>query len=283
MKPVADEMLATGRDHFAPEAVRLAGGTALAYTARDPTAARPNEDALALLPLDDERAVIALADGAGGEPGGAEAAALTLRTLQQRLREARSRPPAEGLRAPILDAIEAANRQVLSSLPGALTTLEVVEIGVRYVRSYHIGDSGTLLMGGRGRIKYRTISHSPVGYAVEAGLVEAGEALFHEDLHLVSNLLGTREMRIDIGPRLRLTPRDTLLVASDGLGDNLLPSELVELARRGPLVQVRDRLAALGHRRMLEPAAGAPSKQDDLSFVLFRPGPPRGTAADARR
>ncbi len=275
MKPLTDEMLAIGHDHYAPEAVRLASGTALAYTARDPTADRPNEDALALLPLDDERAVIALADGAGGEPGGAEAAALTLRTLQRSLREARAQPPAEGLRAAILDAIEAANRQLLDTLPGALTTLEVVEIGAWHVRSYHIGDSGTLLMGGRGRIKYRTISHSPVGYAVEAGLVEAGEALFHEDLHLVSNLLGTREMRIDIGPRLRLAPRDTLLVASDGLGDNLLPRELVELARKSPLERVRDRLAALGRRRMLEPTAGAPSKPDDLSFVLFRPDPPR--------
>ncbi len=279
---MTDEMLATGRDHFAPQAARLAGGTALAYTARDPTADRPNEDALALLPLDDERAVIALADGAGGEPGGAEAAALTLRTLQQSLRQARAQPPAEGLRAAILDAIEAANRQLLNTLPGALTTLEVVEIGAWHVRSYHIGDSGTLLMGGRGRVKYRTISHSPVGYAIEAGLVEAGEALFHEDLHLVSNLLGTREMHIDIGPRLRLSPRDTLLVASDGLGDNLLPRELTELSRKSPLERVRDRLAALGRRRMLEPTAGTPSKPDDLSFVLFRPDPARGPGAEGR-
>jgi serine/threonine protein phosphatase PrpC len=179
------------------------------------------------------------------------------------------------LREGILNGFELANRAV-SALPGgAATTLAVAEIEGRQVRSYHVGDSMILVVGQRGKTKLQTVSHSPVGYAVEAGVLGQDEAMHHEERHLVSNMVGTAEMRIEIGPILELRPRDTLLLASDGLFDNLRMDEIVGLIRKGPLDRVARALIDQCRRRMLEPASGLPSKPDDLTFVAFRPVPSR--------
>jgi len=138
------------------------------------------------------------------------------------------------------------------------------------MRAYHAGDSMVLVTGQRGRIKWLTIPHSPVGYAVEAGLLDRGDALHHEDLHLVSNLLGGQGMRIELGASLELSPRDTVVLASDGLSDNLHLDEIVDRVRKGPLCQAVAALAALGRQRMAASAEGVPSKPDDLTFIAIR-------------
>ena len=131
-----------------------------------------------------------------------------------------------------------------------------------------------LVVGQRGKIKLQTVSHSPVGYAVEAGVLDEKEALHHEDRHLVSNMLGLADMRIEVGSIVELAPRDTLLLASDGLFDNLHLDEIVDRVRKGPLTQVVQHLASDAAQRMTIPREGQPSKTDDLTFVAFRPVPP---------
>ena len=100
-----------------------------------------------------------------------------------------------------------------------------------------------LLLGQRGRLKLQTVAHSPVGFAVESGLLDEAEAMHHAERHLVSNVLGVPDMRIEVGSQLRLAPRDTLLLASDGLSDNLRMDEIVALLRTGPLEVACERLA----------------------------------------
>jgi len=226
-----DAVLILDRDMSEPETHRLAGGHAAVFSARSPGRQTPNEDAAALLPIDPGSAVLAVADGLGGESAGEEAAALAVRCLADALEPSvRSRSL---LRDAILNGFERANREV-RRLPGAAaTTLAVVEIQEDLVRPYHVGDSAILLMGQRGRIKLRTVSHSPVGFAVEAGLLDEADALQHDDRHLVSNVLGGPDMRIEVGSVLHLAARDTLLLASDGLADNLHTAEIVECVRKG--------------------------------------------------
>jgi serine/threonine protein phosphatase PrpC len=86
----------------------------------------------------------------------------------------------------------------------------------------------------------------------------------------VSNFLGTSEMRIDIGHAIKLQPRDTIVVASDGLMDNVLTGEIVDRVRKGPLPKAADAVISLARRRMGGTAADQPSKPDDLTFLLFR-------------
>jgi len=101
-------------------------------------------------------------------------------------------------------------------------------------------------------------------------MLDQRAALHHEERHLVSNFVGTSEMRIEIGPGLMLNPRDTVLLASDGLMDNVHLHEITEVIRKGPLAAAAASLSGLARRRMTVETLHQPSKPDDLSFILFR-------------
>ena len=119
-------------------------------------------------------------------------------------------------------------------------------------------------------MKLQTIPHSPIGYAVEAGLMKEEEAIHHESRHVISNVIGSDQMRIEIGPPTELAPRDTLLLASDGLFDNLLPDEIIETIRSGPLDEAVGALVQIARDRMATQTGDAPSKPDDLTVIAFR-------------
>lgn len=246
----------------------IAGGEVAFFSARCPGYAI-NQDAAALLPFGTDGAVLAVADGAGGGRAGERAAALAVSALGTALEEAER----EGftLREAILNGIERANQAVSDLGVGAATTLAAAEVGPGRVRPYHVGDSLILLVGQRGKVKLETVSHSPVGFAVEAGVLDKREAIHHEDRHLVSNMLGAPDMRIEMGSERTLAPRDTLVLATDGLSDNLHVREIAERVRRGPLYDAAEALAATARRRMYAPNESEPSKPDDLTLLAFRP------------
>jgi serine/threonine protein phosphatase PrpC len=105
---------------------------------------------------------------------------------------------------------------------------------------------------------------------VEAGFLDKRAALHHEERHLVSNFVGTSDMRIDMGAGIELRPRDTVLLASDGLTDNVHIEEVVERIRKGPLTDGARAVASLARHRMANSEGKQPSKPDDLSLILFR-------------
>lgn len=252
----------------APEIARTGRAEVAVFTHACPGHDGGNEDAAAWLALSGGRFVLMVADGMGGLPDGHSASKLALRSL---VRPVTAAAMNDGhLRGAILDGIEAANRAILGELGGSGSTLVVCEINGDVVRSYHVGDSAVMLVGQRGKLKHATIAHSPIGYAVEAGLLDAEAAMVHEDRHLISNMLGAPEMKIEIGPKTKIAARDTLLLASDGVLDNLRPEEITEVVRKGPLDVAAAELARACRARMLEPDAEHPSKPDDLTFVLFR-------------
>lgn len=247
---------------------RMGGGTLIAYTCRCPGKLTDNEDTVAAIPYGPEAAVLVVADGAGGLPAGRRASRTAVTTLEQSLQTSMSETTL--LRTAILTGIEAANKAVMAIGNGSATTLTVVTIEGRLARTYQIGDSEAIIVGLRGKLKGQTLAHSPTGFAVEAGFLDQREALHHEERHLVSNLLGSNEMRIDVGATVELSPRDTILLASDGLTDNIHVEEIVELMRKGPLEGAVEALTGLARRRMAVTSKTQPSKPDDLSVILFR-------------
>ncbi len=248
-----------------PARVVLPTGAAVVFTTPSPDRETANEDSAAVAAVG-SCSVLIVADGVGGHAAGDRASALAVSSLLDCVAGA----PPEGLRAAILDGFESANRAVQALGVGAATTLAVVELRDGNMRPFHAGDSAVLAVGQRGRLKHLTISHSPVGYGVEAGLIQEGDAMHHGERHLVSNLVGTPEMRIEVGPRIKLAPYDTVLLGSDGVFDNLTTDEVVETVRRGRLEQAADSLREQCGKRMRNPVKGAPSKPDDLTFVLHR-------------
>lgn len=253
-----------------PVAHALAGGTACVFTARCPDSESPNEDAAAVVSVGNGSGVLLVADGMGGGNSGEEAAMRAISEVEAAVSALATTADDDTLRSAILNGIENANESIRTELNGAGTTVAAVEIVNGVIRPYHVGDSMIVVVGGRGKIKHQTIAHSPTGYGVEAGLIEARDAMHHEDRHLVSNYIGSATMHIAIGPMLALAQRDTVIVASDGLADNVHLDELAEYLRKGPLDKALQRIVELARARMRTPQNGKPSKPDDLTVVAFR-------------
>lgn len=248
--------------------VALGGGRAEAYCDISPDKHSDNQDSLMLLELDADRCVLAVADGAGGIQGGRRAARLSLRTLRDQI--SHSDHSGDKLRTVIMDAMEVANAAVVSATRGAACTLTVVSIEGRVARVFHVGDSVALITGQRSALKLQTVAHSPVGFAVAAGFLTEADAMFHPERHVVSNFVGTQEMVIEVGSPITLAKHDSVLLASDGLTDNLFTDEIAECMRRGEMSGCMDSLIKSTRDRMRREDYRVPGKADDLAIILFR-------------
>lgn len=262
----APQVFSGDAEHFD---IRLERGLVCVRSFKSPDKLTGNEDAAAVIQVGADALVIAVADGVGGTPSGREAASMTMRVLGDSLTA--DGLDSDGLRGAILDAVDGANKRVLELGRGAATTLVIGELIGSQLRSYHVGDSELLAVGQRGRVKMRLVPHSPTGFAVEAGLMDENEAVSHDQRHVLFNVIGSPEMRVDIGTPMELSVRDTVLLATDGLLDNLYGDEIVEIIRKGSLPAAADRLVDAARERMqLEDPGDTPSKPDDVTIILYR-------------
>ncbi len=247
----------------------FAGGSAIVFSTPRPENETSNEDSAALIPSGSESGLVVVADGLGGSRAGDQASKAAIETMEKVFRK--DVEDGNDRRAAILDGFEQANTAVINLGLGAGTTLAVVEIGPDYVRPYHVGDSLILIVSNQGTIKFQNVAHSPIGYAVESGMLNETDALEHEERHIVSNIVGSQEMHIEVGPKISLAKRDTLVVASDGLSDNFRIEEIVEFIRKGPMNEAAASIIEVCSRRMRgQENGGSPSKPDDLTFIAFR-------------
>jgi len=254
------------QDLESPRSVRLSQGEAVFFTHRAPDKQTVNEDSMALVDIGPATTVLMVADGLGGQPVGATASEMAVKSVAESLKQSDITP-----REAILQGVDRANHKIMDSGTGAATTLAVVELQNNQLRPYHVGDSMIVVTGQRGKQKLFTVSHSPVGYAVEAGLLNEEEAISHEERHLVSNVVGAEDMNISVGFQIDMAPRDTLLIASDGLFDNMYYEEIIALIRKGPLEDAAHSLVEIAHNRMASLDSLQPCHPDDLSFIIYRP------------
>jgi serine/threonine protein phosphatase PrpC len=226
------------------------------------------EDAALVVELGPRSCLLAVADGMGSGPRADDASGQVLACLAARA-EALAE---EGVgRVQVLDAIEEASQAIRGWGIGAATTLVVAGIDDTGYRTYHVGDSEAVVTGQRGRLKWQTISHSPTGYAQASGLLGPADAIVHEERHLVDSMVGLDGMRVDLGERRTLAARDTLVVATDGVFDNLSVSEVVDTIRTGPLAAAAQALMDRVQERMTAGSGATPGKPDDTAFILYRP------------
>lgn len=247
---------------------RVASGTAGVVAQRCPEKTTANEDSIAVLSMSSTCGLIAIADGVGGHEGGDRASSILVEELLSIRNIAQVRN--DDLRIEIVDAIERGDRRIQQLQIGAATTVAVVEIKGNCIRPYHVGDSTVLVVSENRHVKYRTPAHSPVGYAFESGMISEQEALDHDELHIVDNLVGCERMRIEIGPTIELAQRDTVVIGSDGLFDNLREDEIIAHLKNRSLTQRVEGIATHAMGRMQVHEDGEPCKPDDLSIVLFK-------------
>lgn len=291
-------------DHERPERLSPERGEAVLFSTKAFDKPTGNEDAALFCELPGAVTVLAVADGVGGLPAGAVAAATAIGAVRRAVERTISRAdrvadraiePSSGreassgaaretareagstLRSAIFDAFEEANAQLLEMGVGAATTLVVVEVRDGTARAYHAGDSGALLVGQRGRVRFETIPHSPVGYGVAAGMLEPSETHHHDERHLLSNCVGSRDMRVEVGAPVAMSARDTLLLATDGVLENIERRDLIDQIRAGSLLQAATDLQARLRLTMAGADPKLPAHPDDATALLFR------TARDRQR
>ncbi len=256
-------ILFAGRDLDEPITFSILSGEVALFTGASPMPSHDNEDAVGVFDWKGNTGVLAVADGLGGLPRGEDAS--------RRVVESLANPTTAGGINSVVACLESANESLVSGCSGSGTTVSVVTIERRRIRSYHVGDSATMVIGRRGRIKFQTTPHSPVGIAEANGQLDEKAAMIHPNRHVINNIIGMPDMWIDIGKPIQLADLDTVILASDGLWDNLYREEVAGLVGHRFLMESANRILRMVTDRMRRERGSEFGKPDDLSFILYRP------------
>lgn len=257
------------KDMKNPVQLEMKHGATSLITVKSPDKESDNEDSVGVIEINSTTAILAVADGAGGYRGGSKASKLAIEALVQMIENADHKKA--NYRTAILDAFEVANKNIADLGIGAATTFSVAEIDKGFVRFYHVGDSPMILVGQKGKLKMKTMPHSPVGYAVAAGVMDQKQALESDESHIVSNLVGLEGMYIEISSPIPFAAKDSLLLASDGLSDNILLDKILDFLRKGEMNESLQDLAKSCQTKMKDESENNPGHPDDMSILIYRP------------
>ena len=210
--------------------------------------------------------LLAVADGIGGEAGGAVASRMALTTLERRYFGA---TPVDGTREAFIEALRAAaaaaNQAVLEvadnepRLARMGCTLTGVCLLAEGFLVFNAGDSRVYRFR-QGALECLTRDDSMASLVVEAGAMTAEEAARSPIGHTLTNCLGSREFQLNVQERT-WRDGDLLLACSDGLYDMVPDPRIREILDRETTLEGRtDRLVE-------EALAGGGT--DNISIVLI--------------
>jgi len=227
--------------------------------------------------------VFAVSDGMGGHLGGALAAEITVRTLQQQL--ALIPPASNRFGDHVRQAFLVANRDVFTKREAndpltremGATGVALVTSGARFIVA-HVGDSRAYLWRGH-QLRQLTRDHTRVQGMVDSGLLSAQQALTHPDASVLDRAIGHQAtVDVDVTDWIDLEPSDMLLLCSDGLCGYMTDAEIAAILSAGGDPQAcTNRLieAALGkggHDNVtVQLVRFAPSTMRTLNRALARP------------
>ena len=256
--------------------------------------------------------VYVVSDGMGGYRGGAMAAELTVRTLQERL--AALSPASGSFPEQVRDAFLAANQAVFQQRsPDNPDTRDMGATGVALITAGaramvgHVGDSRAYLMS-RGAMRQLTRDHTRVQKMVDAGLLTPAQAGTHPDASMLDRAIGHEPtVEVDVSSWITLKPGDMVLLCSDGLCGYVADAEIGTILRsKGSPQALADQLVdcALGKGgednvtvqlvrlgggpripwlvRLRQPAIVAPASVLASAMVAWGVGGPYLDAADGR-
>ncbi len=215
----------------------------------------------------------AVADGIGGEAGGAIASRLALATLERQYYEAApwegGRTASGGARKAFIEALrsaaEGANEVVLEAADGEprLARMGCTLTGVCLLADgllvFNAGDSRVYRFR-RGTLECLTRDDSMASLVVEAGAMTAEEAARSPIGHTLTNCLGSREFQLRVQERV-WRDGDLLLACSDGLYDMVRDERIREILSREATLE--------GRAEALVAEALANGGNDNVSIVLI--------------
>lgn len=175
----------------------------------------------------------AVADGVGGQQGGAVASRLALSAMDSQFYSVEK---ADDVLAETKIALEAAadraNQTILSvashrpELGGMGCTVAGICLTTAGCLVFHAGDSRVFRYR-NGALKQVTADDSVAALAARSGRLTPEEAACSPIRHTITNYLGSPSFRLNVERPSELRDRDIVLACSDGLHD-LVPHEIME-------------------------------------------------------
>jgi len=229
-----------------------------------------NEDAFGLwMPEDSSEArtrcaVLAVADGMGGHPGGEVASALAVNAVCHLANEEKFDPPADFIGGVFENATEQirdrGREEPRFREMGTTLTAAYLADGRAWVG--HIGDT-RLYWIRQGRVMQVTIDHNVAQELVDSGKLDPEAAEDHPMSNVLTRCLGVcpQDQPDLLSGVLELEVGDQLLLASDGLAKTVHVDAILELVANVDSETGTDRLVQAAV------AAGAP---DNVTVVLCR-------------
>lgn len=163
----------------------------------------------------------AVADGVGGNRGGAVAARIAIEMLRNNL--AIDESIEETFSRIHLRIIEEADKS--PQLKGMATTLTAVIFEKSELRGAHCGDSRAYLLRGKG-LKQLTFDHTEVAKMVAEGLMTKAEAVNYPRKNVLASALGTHKELTIQSFSADIKPGDRLLLLTDGVYSEINKREI---------------------------------------------------------
>jgi len=200
-----------------------------------------NEDRYLADVLDNDSALLAVADGMGGHAAGEVAAELAIETFKG------YRPRGPDIGADLLDQIEEAQRSILErcrsvpSFSGMGTTLTVLFLAGSSAFWAHVGDT-RIYHFHEGSLIRITEDHTIAGILLKKGDITREQARLHPYGSVLTRCVGCERHEPDSG-MFDLTRGDLVLISSDGLHDLMTDEEIaVVLSANIPAAEKLDRM-----------------------------------------
>lgn len=211
--------------------------------------------------------LFAVADGIGGERGGATASRMALEALDAQFYSATKDPGTmDALRAPLEAAGDRANRTLLNvgahrpEWAGMGCVIAGVCLGTAGCLVFHAGDVRVYRFR-HGALKPLTSDDSVVGIAVQAGYMNEREAEASPMRNTITNCVGGASFQLHLREEPPLREGEALLICSDGL-HGALEYERIEQT-------MADHDGAENRADALVDAARRAGTGDDISVVVI--------------
>ena len=227
-----------------------------------------NQDALRFWSQpENDRAIVVLCDGMGGEQAGEIASALAVEAFFEYAEKALQEPEPPLAVDIAREASAYANLQVYDranrddACHGMGTTLVAAIVNGTDTAVVNVGDSRCYWLA-EGQLVQVTRDHSWVQELVDQGAISADEARSHPRRNLITRALGLqRRSRSDIY-RLDFLDGDVLLLCSDGLSNQVTEQEMTSI-----LSKEEDDRTACEQLLALALQRGAP---DNVTVLILR-------------
>lgn len=184
-----------------------------------------NQDRVCARQINGQTWLFAIADGLGGQPGGAEAADIVMTVMEK------FTPHPDDFQQQVVGLLLKANEKIIKEgderpeLWCMGSTAEVALLREYMVFWAHIGDSRLYHLNKK-RLKQITNDHNLAGELLSEGKISAEERDVHPGLNFLTQSLGEDDIEPDHGS-FSLDPGDLLMLCTDGLHD-LISLETIE-------------------------------------------------------